>query len=474
MGSGTHRIKGLRPLGSTIEFEEGLVIINYPSPTTWEADIVIEPDVTEYNYRFISISDVQSPWITVTVTVKSSSPQETQASNTLDFWGMRLDTERLSGEGNVAYRNRLLDVFVHRGGPHHTGLLNAIGRDLSLSYEDQALIIQAKTSPISGLRFNRIIFGISSQKIRVFHPDLVIHGELALVDPVTREVSPTRTVATFLNVSLEDGTVLDYDYDEELNKVYIHGNYASQVVRLSYVYMHVVSRLNKTLSQLSTELEALVTPAGDQIIDVTVHSDYATATAEKLQNLPETVIEEFHLDASGTEVEGIPVRWIDCKLEVVWDPELQNNLRAWTGSLVNTKIDSAFQALVETAKQTWGTAVADDSVWGSTKFPLHGGQHFDSIFDAPLGYWENPITGERFNKWQADMGVDPKTLDTLTYKGILQSEFQSGVGGKNDLRVSLKRHSFQRSGTEAEHNVTDGSEGEIPDDDPMLGVVDLE
>lgn len=473
MSAGTFRVQGSRSLGSTVQFESGIVIVTYPSPTTWEADILVEPDVTDYNYQFVDRSGVESPWYTATVVVKESTPGEAPATNTIDLWGTRLDTERLSGESNVAYRNRLLDVFVHRGGPTHAGLLNALGRDLNLDYQDQALIIQAESSPVSGLRFDRIRLGISSKKIRVYHPDLEIHDELALVSPVTREVTPSRYVAKDLVVSLEDGTVLEYEYDESLNKVYISGDYGSQVVRLSYTYMHVVDRTSKTLTELAAELEALETPAGDQLITVTVHADYGDETAEKLQRFPETLIQEKHLDATGTEVDGLPVRWIDCTIEIVWDPELHDSVRTWTGSLWNTRIDSAFQALVNTAKQTWGTAVADDSVWGTHKFPLHGGQHIDCVYDAPLGYWENPVTGEIFDRWQAEHSTDPCTGDSLIYKGINRTEYQSGVGGKNDLKVSLRRHG-DATPVEYVHNVTDASEGDIPTDDPMLGVVDLE
>lgn len=471
---GTHRLSGIRSLGDTVEFEDGIVLITYPTPTSWEADIVLEPEVTEYNYRLVSRAGVEYPWQTAVIVDKSSKPYVASAKNTIDLWGARLDTDRLPGESNVAYRDRLLDVFVHRGGADHQGLLNAITRDLDLTSYDQALVIEAANSPVTGRRFDSVYFGISNKYVRVYHPDLYVHGEKAYVDPVTRLVTPANYIAFGLKVTAVDGSELDYDYDHLNNRLYLPTGSGGQEVLLDYFYMHVVSRTGKTVQELATELEALETPAGDQLLSITVDADAAAQTAEKLQRIPEHVIPIYSDDSAGEEVEGLAVKWSDLKIEPVWEPELHESVRTWTGSLWNTKIDSAFVSLVDVAKQTWGTAVADDSVWGSTDFPLHGGQHIDCTYDAPLGYWENPITGDRYDSWQAYLGTDPVTGDTLVYKGILRSDYQSGIGSGLDLRVSLSRHGDPVTRATGDHYASDGAEGDIPTDDPMLGIVDLE
>jgi len=52
--------------------------------------------------------------------------------NELDNIGLLLDLTRLAGERNDAYKQRLLDVFVHRGGSNRLGLVYAITRELGL------------------------------------------------------------------------------------------------------------------------------------------------------------------------------------------------------------------------------------------------------------------------------------------------------------------------------------------------------
>lgn len=475
MRSGTERLQGTRSPGSTVEFTDCIVFVTYPTPTSWQADIVLEPGVTEYVYRILRRDGTYSPYVTHSVTFSEQEPQQHPAANTLDAWGTRLDTPRNTNESNKAYHTRLLDIFVHRGSANYVGLLNAIARDLALDYYDQALVIQTKASTLSGERLDNVSILFTSTKVLVSSPDLIVNNQKIFIDPSDRSISPIYKVTGDVALTLEDGTPLKYDYDEQKNKLYVYGPYGGEMARITYVYSHSVSRLDKTLSELETELEALQLPGGQQILDVTVYSGLGSYDAEKLSRIPETLIEEDHLDASGTSVSGLPVRWTDMKIEVVWDPEIQENERTWTGSLYNTRFDSAHEALIATGRQTWGSAVSDDSVWGSRAFPLHGGQYFDTIYDAPLGYWENPVTGDKFDQWEAVDGTDPSTGETLIYKGIRRTDFQSGVGGENDLKVSVESsETIVDTLSEGTPLLSEASSDDIPDDDPVSGYVDLD
>jgi len=473
----THRLTGTRLLGQTIEFLDSMVMTAYPTTTTWEADILLEPDVTEYVYRHVDRDGSNRVWQTAVINGVYSTPREVPAANALDKWGDRLDTPRLTGEANVSYNNRLLDVFVHRGGPTHAGLLNAIARDLNLDYKDRGLIITANNSPVTGLRFSDVRVGLSNDYVTVSHTDLIITDEQAFVTPVNRSIVPAQRVSYDLRVKLADGTELDHEYDPAINTIYVDGEYGGESVLLSYNYLHRVSRRDKDLDTLKVDLEALANPAGDELISVEVAGGWGSKTAEKLASMPETYILEEHKDAANTAVAGLPLRWTDCIIESVWDADLHERVRTWTGSLWGTKIDKAFVSLAEVAKQTWGTAVADDSVYGSYAFALHGGQHMDMTYDAPLGFWENPVTGTRYDQWQAANGLDPDTGTTLIYKGIRKNEFQSGVGGKRDLRVSIRNTSaIIDTLAEGQTRVNeDSTEADLPDGtDPVEGYIETE
>lgn len=471
MSVGMYRYKGTRELGATVEFEDAQVIIDYPTPTTWEADILLEADVTDYNYRFLRRNGNYTPYFSITVSQAEETVQETPAANTLDAWGTRLDTPRLTGEANDAYRDRLLDVFVHRGGAHHVGLLNAITRDLNLTYSDTALLITAGT--VSGIRFSDVVLSSTYSYIKVKSRSLKVTNEKQYVTPVTRQIVPDYYVAEDLVVHLQDGTVLDFEYDEVTNTITLFEEYGLEPVYLNYYYEYRVGKAGLTLSELETALEALQSPSGDALLAVTVASGYGSYDATKLQRMEDTLLLENHLTLGGVEVAGLPLRWSDMKITVVWDPEFQESQRSWSGALWNTKVDEAFISLQKTSKQTWGTAVADESIWGPDEFPLHGGQHIDVTFDAPLGYWENPITGTRFDRWQAASLYDPTTGDFLLYKGLRKTDFQSGIGHNTDLKVSIRRTARTRDTLQQESlPVGSATEGDIPDSDNYNGVVD--
>lgn len=52
--------------------------------------------------------------------------------NFLDEFGLLLSCNRLEGESNINYKNRILDVFENPGNSSKDGLLNAISRELNL------------------------------------------------------------------------------------------------------------------------------------------------------------------------------------------------------------------------------------------------------------------------------------------------------------------------------------------------------
>lgn len=60
--------------------------------------------------------------------------------NKFDDHGDILGLDRIAGEDNTDFRERLSDVYVHRGGPTYEGFLNNLSRELGMLRED-ALII---------------------------------------------------------------------------------------------------------------------------------------------------------------------------------------------------------------------------------------------------------------------------------------------------------------------------------------------
>lgn len=376
----TYRLTGFRAAGEQVVFEDGVVVfVAYPTPTSWRADVVLEPGVTEYDYKVGS-----GVWQTATITIPYSTPFEKPAFNVLDRWGQYLDTPRLPSEDNIDYKARLMDVFKHRGGPTHSGLINAIGRDFSLVYSDTAMNVKAAVNQSTGARFGQIVFGIGTRWAYVLSPDFIVTEDL-FVAPVTGKITTSKRVSSSLKIVGADGSDIDYDHDPVSGDVYVLDlHLAGTMVTASYVYEERVDRLSRTVQEVADALEAIQAPWGAQVLEVAVEAGYGALPASNLSRVTGTNLASIHQDVTGADVEGLPVRWTDMRIQSVWDPDMQDSMRNESGSLWGTKIDSAAHSLRSLSKMYWGSAVADESIWGTHEIPLHGGHHLDTIYDPPL------------------------------------------------------------------------------------------
>lgn len=78
------------------------------------------------------------------MTTITATPVRHQVFNAFDEHGVLLNLKRIAGESNASYKQRLLDVFVHRASAAYKGLLNGITRELGLSYYD-AMVVECDT-----------------------------------------------------------------------------------------------------------------------------------------------------------------------------------------------------------------------------------------------------------------------------------------------------------------------------------------
>lgn len=70
------------------------------------------------------------------MTTYNLTPKVHSVFNELDSHGLLLGLPRLVGETNAAYKQRLMDVMVHRAGSSYLGLIHGITRELGLSLVD--------------------------------------------------------------------------------------------------------------------------------------------------------------------------------------------------------------------------------------------------------------------------------------------------------------------------------------------------
>ena len=120
----------------------------------------------------------------------SGKPEQRNVANSFDFLASLVSLPRLRGESNVEYKQRILDVSVHPGGPLYLGCINNLTRDLGLPRE-QAIQIDLKrnsagepiaSNPRADILSNRVVLykdwrpdedetAIIDKEIRIYSPD---------------------------------------------------------------------------------------------------------------------------------------------------------------------------------------------------------------------------------------------------------------------------------------------------------------
>lgn len=76
----------------------------------------------------------------LTPTEVSVTPEAKNIVNNFDLLGSMVSLQRLPGEQNASYKQRILDVNVHLGGPTYEGNINNLTRELGYSRENCILI----------------------------------------------------------------------------------------------------------------------------------------------------------------------------------------------------------------------------------------------------------------------------------------------------------------------------------------------
>jgi hypothetical protein len=117
------------------------------------------------------------------------TPETHLVFNEFDEKGLLLGLPRLSEERNASYKDRLLDVFVHRPSSSAPGLLSAITRGLGLSFFDFVTVAQATDIngvplyPRSSIQFNGNLCQIYSDTDPA---NLTLELEIDRLDPLYR------------------------------------------------------------------------------------------------------------------------------------------------------------------------------------------------------------------------------------------------------------------------------------------------
>lgn len=446
---------------SAIEVNEDTGFTRYPTRLSWEHDIVLSTGVNSFSIRGFPRAGRPTDYLKTWVELPTGTTSSHHLFNIFDDYGSVYGVDRLTSlyESNSEYKTRIKDVFIHPAGSSLEGLHYSIARNLNLTYDDEAMIIQpAFLASNSGERSDAYYPGmtliIDTNYAAVAAPGFRVYSEHHVVDP--QSISITLNEPLYLTELDDDspltidsplGTTLhrnDYSVDKDNNSVTFNKDemkYGDVWVSYSREYRTSIGT-GVTISYLETALGD-ITHDGRPLVTGNQSAAYPTGSSDGLlrQRIPLSSTTRW-IDSKGNRKFGNRVRWTDVSLHELMDSQFQERYKNEYGHLLNTKIESFVEIFKKKAHFDWERSVTDKDMWDPVDETTETASRFDNLWDPIKGFWKSSrfLDQKKYTTTQAiDLGfVSEIDKSELVYMGIPVDEFKSGIGRDQDLKVVIK------------------------------------
>jgi len=423
------------------------------SPTSWSAEIPIHDVKEKLLIRAINKKGIKSPYKVLTIEINTSEQKYNQFFNTFDRFGYLLGLERIPQENNIDYKRRLLDVYKHRAGTTYLPLLNAITRELDISFDDQAIVLKPSPNFVKTYSESTISVASDTKNFYVFSNLLYVKHELHYLDSFDWNIQLKKNVAnSVIKVESPIGNEIPNKGNWRSTKDKIsfqNDKLVNQPIYISYQYAEALPKKGKKVKDV---LDYLTNIAIDDInlFNITTGSTVNTGSnIDFIQKFPEVeVVDRIQLDNGGVEVTGLPIKWANCNIENLSDEYFQDKFLNSHNNLFGTTINSYADKLSAKFKLQWGNAIADRSVWQTKDNLSIGSVSLPTNYDFTYGYWHRPNSGfTTYLSATEAYGYNYKsTIDggELYYIGVGSDTLKSGIGYDTDLVVKVDKKSTRQ------------------------------
>lgn len=424
----------------------------YPNEETWEYDIALSGGLNDFFVRGIPNLGRKTAYQKVSIELTTGQVRRHAVYNTFDDFGALHGADRIRAydEDNSSYKTRIKDVFIHPAESNLIGLHHGITRELDLDYNDEVLNILPNTLPYSGRVDNlypSIEAYVDTNKISLGSPTFVVHNELHKVDPHNLSIrldnnpyyGPTPQIESPIGnkISLDQ---FDTDY-EGRTITFKEEKWGSKQVWVTYAKkLEVPIGPSITIAEVRDSLNGL-SYNNQTLLEVTASSSYTGMSSDGLLRGPFQIRStQRYRDENGSVQFGTRLRWSDFSIHRLTDPNYQSRFYNDCGTVLNTRIESYVDYFKTKAHFDWERVVLDRDVWDPVS--ENNGAGLPNHLDAKKGWWEGTnqnFTGQYSTTVAFDRGmIDEEDKTNLVYKGIKQSEFKSGIGDDDDLKIVIK------------------------------------
>ena len=363
--------------------------------------------------------------------------------NHFDEWGTALALPRITAETIPDYRTRIKDVMLHRGGAAHTALFYGINRDFGLEVYHDALILKSAKNADGTPVLDDLTVAVRADGIYVSSAAFrVIRGAEIIPSDTLRVRLVNKNVLADILVEYPIGTHLSHDkftFDWDRNEVVFNDqDLAGLTITLSYLYYEVVPTRGQTLTQVAAALNAIRTPGGVQAIVATLHDDVPVAmSAEGIPLTPSTFIDDIHYTSTGEYMEMYRLPCGEASLRALNDPEFIKSEMGAGDTYFDTKLIRWVEQARNITKFGWENLVFDETRINDDL----GLAVVPTLADPKTTSWapRNPLHTDDYDTIEAEYRSYLSTGDlTLKRVGFPQLYLQSGVGGRDDLKVVVE------------------------------------
>lgn len=116
--------------------------------------------------------------------------------NEFDELGVSANLDRIPGEDNIDFKNRIIDVYTNPGNSSRNGLSNGSERELGLPHLDPLFLLSVRWNPITNKAYKDVYVDFSKNRVSVQLQEFVIRNELIEVDPVTSTFKTNELVGS--------------------------------------------------------------------------------------------------------------------------------------------------------------------------------------------------------------------------------------------------------------------------------------
>lgn len=412
--------------------------VTYPSINTWRIEVSLSSSVRVLKIYAKGIGGSTSSIRYVELKSKLFAQNESALWNVFDEHGLVADIERLPGESNYDYSNRIKDVYKNRGGSSLQGILNGASRELAVAKIPEGLKLSILKDQNNIPKIDKLQIDVTSYSLRVTS-DISFITEHVYVDPVYGTAILTKLpcerpeylfIDNTRKIDIADCEIVDNDTKDEYSIAIKDTGAFGKFIELKYKYYdELLFKHYPTLEDLLLAINNL-TINNSQVLKCEIGS--LLSGNEKSLGL-------FISSLLLTKDPGY-IAWSPIIIKKISDRGYRNYFLSENQDIRTSEYYKYVAELKNNTKIFWGAVEADRDRWGSSESKALSMDSIPTCFDPGLSHIIDYVTGSASK-------VDPIVAwgknytatdgSKLINAGLSHLLFSPGVAYKNDLKPSI-------------------------------------